>query len=430
MLDGDGTALNLYDQIEEALLNDWNNTARLPLVENLEFVDQYNNPLFLDCWVTPVLAQQKWDMEIYFDAYVAEQLEKDPNYNYNSDPDKLKWAEQFQIDQGNWFQSMYDNCWLACQAFVKDHPEYFWIRAAGASVSKMYEEEDESGWQIYTGTVAFGFTEQAKCDLETRVALQDQMVPVIDQLMADTKDMSALGKITYWDNWLANQNAYNHDILLSGIASDSLPWSSASGLLPEDAEDGLSLDPVCEGYAKALQLLCNKAEIPCVQISGDAGGDHMWLAIQMDDGKWYFCDPTWNDPTYITGNGAEEDRDYSTREYLLTVQPDSHVAEPDTLGVPTVSSAPYFVDIGTGSMFVVLYDENGKMLGMGFCSYISWGEEYLYYAPQNLSEELFAQATRIVRINVGGGDLVNAEETFNWSPLTALKAIKEAPEAE
>ena len=58
---------------------------------------------------------------------------------------------------------------------------------------------------------------------------------------------------------------------------------------------------VCEGYARAFQLLCEKAGITAMCILGNARSNgetegHMWNAVRVD-GVWYFCDPTWNDTT-------------------------------------------------------------------------------------------------------------------------------------
>ena len=53
---------------------------------------------------------------------------------------------------------------------------------------------------------------------------------------------------------------------------------------------------VCQGYSDGIKLLCDYYNIPCVCISGTSnGGGHMWNAVQMDDGKWYFIDCTWDD---------------------------------------------------------------------------------------------------------------------------------------
>lgn len=52
---------------------------------------------------------------------------------------------------------------------------------------------------------------------------------------------------------------------------------------------------VCEGYARAFQLLCNKMGLDCVSVAGitDEVG-HEWNCVKLD-GEWYQVDVTWND---------------------------------------------------------------------------------------------------------------------------------------
>lgn len=58
---------------------------------------------------------------------------------------------------------------------------------------------------------------------------------------------------------------------------------------------------VCEGYAKAFELICQYAEIPCLPVGGsatDTDGNsqlHMWNKVLLD-GEWYNVDCTWDDP--------------------------------------------------------------------------------------------------------------------------------------
>lgn len=53
---------------------------------------------------------------------------------------------------------------------------------------------------------------------------------------------------------------------------------------------------VCEGYAEALKLLCDRESIPCIIVVGTGnGGAHEWNYVQMEDGKWYGVDATWDD---------------------------------------------------------------------------------------------------------------------------------------
>ena len=56
---------------------------------------------------------------------------------------------------------------------------------------------------------------------------------------------------------------------------------------------------VCEGYSKGFKLICDRLGIPCVCIFGNYDVEkksaHMWNYVQMDDGKWYGIDVTWDD---------------------------------------------------------------------------------------------------------------------------------------
>ncbi len=53
---------------------------------------------------------------------------------------------------------------------------------------------------------------------------------------------------------------------------------------------------VCEGYAEATKLLCDREGIPCLNVIGTGdGGAHKWNYVQMNDDKWYLYDATWDD---------------------------------------------------------------------------------------------------------------------------------------
>ncbi len=70
---------------------------------------------------------------------------------------------------------------------------------------------------------------------------------------------------------------------------------------------------LCEGYAKAFKLLCNKANIECDLIVGKAEGEgHMWNRVNID-GMHSFVDVTWNDRPehrYIYFNITNEQLEY------------------------------------------------------------------------------------------------------------------------
>ncbi|WP_124098000.1 transglutaminase domain-containing protein [Ruminococcus sp. Marseille-P6503] len=95
---------------------------------------------------------------------------------------------------------------------------------------------------------------------------------------------------------------YFHDrIILKCAYSDETENAySAYGCLIEGKA-------VCEGYSKAMQILCERAGILCIPVLGeslDADGEgvpHMWNMVYLNGG-WYNIDATWDDPISDLGN--------------------------------------------------------------------------------------------------------------------------------
>lgn len=63
---------------------------------------------------------------------------------------------------------------------------------------------------------------------------------------------------------------------------------------------------VCAGYAKALQLLCQKAGIPCIYVTGydSQNENHAWNQVVLND-QPYWIDPTWMDTTMSSSKDAD-----------------------------------------------------------------------------------------------------------------------------
>ena len=77
----------------------------------------------------------------------------------------------------------------------------------------------------------------------------------------------------------------------------------ADGTTPEDAQWAHSIlgvfenrGAVCSAYAKTFQLLLNVSGIDNIFVRGKSGREnHVWNIVKLDDGKWYWCDLTWDD---------------------------------------------------------------------------------------------------------------------------------------
>ncbi len=72
---------------------------------------------------------------------------------------------------------------------------------------------------------------------------------------------------------------------------------------------------VCEGYAKAFQLLCHGVGIECMNIIGFSEDQlHKWSAVQLG-GDWYYVDVTWDD---LDDEALKYDYFNITEKQLLT----------------------------------------------------------------------------------------------------------------
>ena len=159
----------------------------------------------------------------------------------------------------------------AVEAYKNDHPEVFWLKS-------YYEYENydyETGiWLTYTMSGDKLVT--AKKEFNTAVDTISQSVPYGTECEREE----------YIHNYIINNCDYDEEAAENDDVQDN--ENDAYGALV----DGKA---VCEGYARAFQLLCNKANIDSVLLSGIADSDnHAWNGVKIG-GDWYQIDVTWDD---------------------------------------------------------------------------------------------------------------------------------------
>ena len=361
----------------------------------------------------------------------TEDLEYLMQYDFESDGTvETYWVAEdvlrlpFEGDLDTWYAANFQRLdwilWDGVEAMVLDSPELFMIRA-------------DYYWVCYTdpcvpGTVLIDLAFQAFPESDTwdGDAVQtfddgingyrSKLSSRLDEIFAGTEHMTTVELLAHFDQWLALSNSYDISATDHRTHLHDGPWSVVGGLVMKNA--------VCEGYAKAFQLLCHKAGIPCLQVYSQT---HMWNAVQVD-GAWYMADPTWNDPL-IDISGATGLR--STRDYFLRSHPtpeedqcDDHVICMD-LPTPQISETDYFdswrlTDAGpaggeTGSgavtCMMALYHQNGKLLQCLPCPSFRWKQaEQMYVAPKFDKVPEHAYAVRF---------FVDA----SWLPKTQAKEI-------
>lgn len=146
--------------------------------------------------------------------------------------------------------------------------------------------------------------------LRQRTVLKQQLDAKVNELVAQSRSYTtAYEKMTFFHDWLCENNTYNDEAAASSLGTYSgnisgTPWSSVSALLSSSTTSVKS--PVCEGYARAFQLLCQKVGITATVVSSTSG-NHMWNNVKYGT-TWTGVDVTWDD-----GAGDSYTHDYFCR---------------------------------------------------------------------------------------------------------------------
>lgn len=194
-------------------------------------------------------------------------------------------------------------------AFDRDHPEVFWLSGSskcGSGMSYNYQKKSSttavSNYTLevyfYLSGSSFDLRASAYQDADVIAGAIGQRDADVDRILADyPADATPYHQVLYFNDVLTATNAYNSSAWYGDLAGAApTAWECVSALSGSAGVDG----PVCEGYARAFKVLCDRVDIPCVLVEGLAnGGDHMWNYVQLD-GNWYGVDVTWNDPVSVS----------------------------------------------------------------------------------------------------------------------------------
>lgn len=169
---------------------------------------------------------------------------------------------------------------------------------------------------------------------------------------------------------------------------------------------------VCQGYAKTLQYLCQRAGIPALLVTGKVNGQgHAWDLLMLD-GAWYYVDPTWGDASYQqeeAGDGMQAypaiNYDYfgvTTRQIKMTHE----ITDASKLPDCTAVAANYYRREG-------LYLESadtGRIADI-FREAVQQGRESVTF--QCADEEVYQELYRI---------LIEEQQVFSYLPASAKTA--------
>ncbi len=172
---------------------------------------------------------------------------------------------------------------VAYKAVRNDHPEYFWMPYA--FLKKKTTTDSSETWAIAMqhgegqDAVSYLCTPAERTVMEA--ALKEKINKIRTLIPSGTSDYEAQ-KIVH--DWICENVVYTTD-----NGSDEQIYTAYGALVNGKA--------LCEGYSRAMQLLCNNLSIPCTLVCGTSKQEpHMWNIIQINK-EWYHLDVTWNDAT-------------------------------------------------------------------------------------------------------------------------------------
>lgn len=167
---------------------------------------------------------------------------------------------------------------LTIKALSDDNPQIFWLSTTFGFM--INEAEDYTAVQLYSK--------------HSPIVLKDRMLKLSSAVLS------------FCGTLRDNMSVYElelliHDYILATCTYDKSITVDDKGL-PQDDTNAFDVygalvnrKAVCEGYARAFQLLCNGVGIKCINIIGQSQGElHMWSAVEIED-EYYYVDVTWDD---------------------------------------------------------------------------------------------------------------------------------------
>ncbi len=172
--------------------------------------------------------------------------------------------------------------------FRNDHPEFYWLPSVFAYV-------DSSAYNMHYVML---YVSDTYNEASERAAADEVIGSTVEEWLGDVE--TAKPESTYEAVRLV------HDLIIDEV--DYGEDDNGNPLRTEYAhsivgvfDDNEETDVVCEGYAKAFQLLLNALDIDNIYVTGlgDGGngiwGGHAWNMVKLDDGEYYNFDVTWDD---------------------------------------------------------------------------------------------------------------------------------------
>lgn len=250
---------------------------------------------------------------------------------------------------------------MAITALNEDNPLFFWVSGFGISYggSKKYSGSSYI-FTITALTVNINLDTDHFTDFNDVKAKQTAIIEKLETIKVN--GISRHEKLKSIHDYLDNNIVYDSTVAESNI------FDSYGALI-----NGVC---VCEGYAEAFKLLCDREGLPCITVIGTGnGGAHKWNMVQMEDNEWYLLDATWDDQSsniyysyFLIGSGTKapffsNNTVADSTIHIPTGKMFSNVST--ALSYPTLSTDTYGVGILRYGAKDVHFDTNRGVIMVG-----------------------------------------------------------------
>lgn len=308
---------------------------------------------------------------------------------------------------------MADTVQGALSAIIEDYPEYFWLGGYGWSAGAEWNDSMNK-WDAAI-TLSIGLDTSSYANWGVVRNYYTNMMNAVDNF-----------KVTGANRY--QQLKSIHDQICNMVSYDN-DFNNPLAHQPT----GVFFDPyepVCEGYAEAFKLICDKVGIPCIGVVGDADGEaHKWNYVKMEDGKWYGMDLTWDDQgdilyDFFLAGANTKNAFFGQGGFLAGHTPTGEeFNNPSfTLSYPTLNSTSYSLAIPDINASVTFNATTNKLyIGKGDVLKNQFFATAGYSSPAQISGQTVTVSgtTTGATVTVKNGSLTRVYTAVRWGDLTA-----------
>ena len=252
------------------------------------------SPSYDSCFGNQLEAEAKEIYDHFVSTYAVNRQAGELTYTFSS-----PFTFHTAIENGNFvenedYQEICETISVAFQsamdAFLYDYPDVFWFRSGSYSFGISFSGSSDSNMNGTISSAVFTPAEIYSGASSKISSYDDKVSEAVNTIRSAVgTDADGMSVLKYVHDYICNHAYYN-------LTDEAKVHSSE----PFFIGDG---GVVCEGYAKTFKVLCDKLSLPCACVSGTAKTSdgkneaHMWNLVQMEDGKWYLVDVTWDDQT-------------------------------------------------------------------------------------------------------------------------------------